>query len=302
MVDFAFEQSDLVTGSVSPFLEMGAYEALWCERGTTFKRLAERFVQCPECLPSDFVDRDVAYGHAEFVNQEFERAGVGSFGVQISGAGDYPMKLRDAAYPVELLYYQGWWDLVHSPAVAVVGTRKPTSEGLTRTAKLVRSLVADGITVVSGLAAGIDRRAHETALEENGRTFAVIGTPLSQCYPRENSDLQRHIAEEYLVVSQVPVRRYSQQNYRSNRSFFPERNATMSALTDATVIVEASDTAGTLYQARSALRQNRKLFIFDDCFAIESITWPAELEKRGAIRVREYDDIRQQISTTLDAN
>ncbi len=299
MVDLTLQQSDLVTGAVSPFLEMGAYEALWCERGTTFESLAHRFALCPECLPSDFVDHDVAYNHAEFVHQEFERVGVAGFGVQINGTGDYPVKLRDAANPVELLYYQGWWDLVHSPAVAVVGTRKASSEGLAVTADLVRSLVGDDITVVSGLAAGVDRRAHETALEENGRTFAVIGTPLSESYPSEHANLQRYLADHYLVVSQVPVKRYGQQDYRSNRSFFPERNATMTALTDATVIVEVSDTAGTLHQARAALRQNRKLFIFDNCFANEAITWPAEMEKRGAIRVREYDDIRQHLSTTV---
>ena len=300
MLGLTLKDSDFLAGAVYPSLEMGAYEALWCERGATFKRMAERFAQCPDCLPSDFVDGDIAYDHAKFVNGAFERAGISSFGVQINRAGEYPSKLRDAAYPVELLYYQGWWDLVHSPAVAVVGTRKPSLGGLARTARLVRLLVADGITVVSGLAAGIDQKAHETALEANGRTFAVIGTPLSESYPKEHADLQRYLGEHFLVVSQVPVRRYSEQDYRSNRSFFPERNVTMSALTDATVIVEASDTSGTLYQARAALRQNRKLFILDNCFVNESVTWPADMEKRGAIRVREYDDIRQHLSSTLD--
>ena len=102
------------------------------------------------------------------------------------------------------------------------------------------------IPLYQGLAAGIDRVAHETAIEEGGRTIAVIGTPLSHAYPKANQELQRDIAKNFLVVSQVPVKRYESQDYRRNRSFFPERNVTMSALTEATVIVEASETSGTL--------------------------------------------------------
>lgn len=302
MLGLAIDNNDFVTGAVSPFLEMGAYEALWCEKGATFKRMAERFAQCKDCLPSHFVDPAVAYEHAQFVTDTFEHAGVTNYGVQIHGAGEYPLKLRDAAHPVEMIYYQGWLDLAHSPAIAVVGTRNPTREGLKRTEKLVRLLVKDDFTVVSGLAAGIDRKAHETALNVDGRTFAVIGTPLSEAYPKENADLQRYLGENFLIVSQVPVQHYGRQDYRSNRSFFPERNITMSALTDATVIVEASDTSGTLHQARAAIRQNRKLFILDNCFVNPKFTWPARMEQKGAIRVREYDDILQHLSPEMDEN
>ena len=302
MPSLPIENPDFINGAVSPFLEMGAYEALWCEQGATFRRMAERFAGCEGCLPSRFVDRDIAYDSAQFVHDRFERSGVGNYGIQVNGAGEYPLKLRDAAYPVELVYYQGWWDLVQSPAVAVVGTRNPTPDGLRRTEKLVRLLVRDDFTVVSGLAAGIDRKAHETAITESGRTFAVIGTPLSEFYPKDHAELQRYLGEQFLLVSQVPLQRYSRQDYRSNRSFFPERNITMSALTDATVIIEAGNTSGTLHQARAALRQNRKLFILDNCFTNPNLTWPAEMEKNGAIRVREYDDILEHLSSKVDEN
>ena len=145
----------------------------------------------------------------------------------------------------------------------------------------MRALVADDFTVVSGLAAGIDRMAHETAIEENGRTIAVIGTPLSHTYPREHGALQRHISEHFLLVSQVPVKRYESQDYRRNRLFFPERNVTMSALTEATVIVEAGETSGTLIQARAALRQGCKLFILDSCFRNPRLTWPPGSPRRA---------------------
>ena len=117
------------------------------------------------------------------------------------------------------------------------------------------------------------RRRHKAALDAGGQTIAVIGTPIGDIYPKENADLQEHIAENHLLISQVPVLRYGQQDYRSNRAFFPERNATMSALTEATIIVEAADTSGTLTQARAAVHQGRKLFILNSCFERDDIAW-----------------------------
>ena len=289
------ENSSFEARAISPFREMGAYEALWCQKGTTFNSLARRFESNPGRLPSDFVPPDEAQECGAFVFSKFQEAGI-KFGVRVHGAGEYPVKLRDAAHPVEVLYYEGWWDLAASRSVAVVGTRTPSEAGLRRARQLVRHLVEDDFTVVSGLAAGIDTMAHRTAIELCGRTIAVIGTPLSHTYPHENTELQRRIAEDFLVVSQVPLKRYESQTYLSNRSFFPERNATMSALTEATIIVEASETSGTLFQARAALRQGRKLFILDNCFQNPELTWPARYEARGAIRVKDYDDIRDTLS------
>ena len=291
-----FEVNDFEARAVSPLRELGAYEALWADNRTSFKSLSEQFAERPGAVPSDFVSEVKAAECAEFVLRRFQEAEVHRFGVRVYGAGDYPEKLRDAAHPVELLYYQGWWDLVDSRCVAVVGSRKPSDEGIARTRKLVRALVEDNFTIVSGLAAGIDTAAHEAALQMEGRTLAVIGTPLSHTYPRENLALQRRLADEYLVISQVPVRRYEQQDWRYNRVFFPERNVTMSALTEATIIVEAGETSGTLYQARAALQQNRKLFILDSCFRNPKLTWPHKYAEKGAIRVKDYDDIRQHLS------
>ena len=298
-MELPLDKSGFESRAVSPFREMGAYEALWTELKTTFKSLAKRFAQNPGCLPSDFVPPDRAQECAVFVKERFADAGIDRFGVRVFGAGEYPDKLRHAAHPVECLYYRGWWDLVASPSIAVVGARKPSQDGLERTERLVRYLVEDNFTVVSGLATGIDRVAHETAIREGGRTIAVIGTPLSHAYPKENASLQNDIAENFLVISQVPVKRYESQDYRRNRAFFPERNITMSALTEATIIVEAGETSGTLFQARAALKQGRKLFILDSCFRSSTLTWPEKLAKKGAIRVRDYEDVRQHLSTAI---
>ncbi len=287
-----------VAQAVSPLLELGAYEALWDEKGATFKTLSERFEKERGALPSDFVPASRARAYADYVVRRFKETGVTHFGVRVHGAGEYPDKLRDAAHPVEVLYYRGYWDLVYSRSVAIVGTRNPSPEGRSRTRKLVRSLVEDDFTIVSGLAAGVDTEAHMTALAEGGRTIAVIGTPLSFAYPRTNAELQEKIGRDFLVISQVPVQRWEKQDHRLNRFFFPERNITMSALTEATVIVEAGETSGTLIQARAALAQKRKLFILESNFSKPGLTWPQRFEEKGAIRVRSYEDVKRHLSAT----
>jgi DNA processing protein len=120
--------------------------------------------------------------------------------------------------------------------------------------------------------------------------------PITEYYPKENKDLQDFIAKNFLLVSQVPIVRYYQQNFKSNRIFFPERNATMSAISQATVIVEAGETSGSLTQARAALHQGRKLFILDSCFQNPGLTWPKRFEKQGAIRGSDYDDIKNALT------
>jgi DNA recombination-mediator protein A len=150
--ELALEETDFESRAISPLRELGAYEALWDKPDTTFKTLSEKFAARPHAVPSDFVPPGKAREYADFVQRRFREAEVTRFGVRVHGAGEYPQKLRDAAHPIELLYYQGWWDLAESRSVAVVGTRKPTLDGEARTRQLVRKLVKDGFTVALGLA------------------------------------------------------------------------------------------------------------------------------------------------------
>lgn len=285
-----------VAPPIEPSKEMGAYEALWTREGITFKKIAEFFSGHQGRTPAELVAPEDIERAASEVLQHFEKAGIEDFGVTVHGTASYPDKLRDAKYPIEFYYHQGNQELAFThKSVAVVGARKPSEDGLKRTRKLVRLLAQHDFTIFSGLAEGVDTEAHKTAIRAGGRTVAVIGTPLTEVYPKANRGLQKHIADEHLVVSQVPVLRYANQNYQWNRLFFPERNATMSALADATVIVEASETSGTLIQARAALYQGRKLFILDSCFQNPNITWPERFAKRGAVRVRDFEDILREL-------
>lgn len=287
--------SQSVVDALSPYREMAAYEALWGSAHASFKTIADMFRSAPNAVPSELVPPKEVDRYVEAIEEIRRRFNVERFGVRVRGLDEYPTKLLVARNPVEVLYYQGYWELVNTPCVAVVGSRKPSDDGVRRARKLADCLVKDGYTVVSGLAEGIDTAAHMQAIESGGNTIAVIGTPLSHVYPKSNESLQALIREKYLLISQVPFKRYLDQDYRINRGFFPERNITMSALTLATVIVEASDTSGTLFQARAAIAQGRKLFILDSCFRNPSITWPAKYEQQGAIRVSDYEEIRENL-------
>lgn len=283
-----------ISAPLDAALELGAYEALWSQQSASFKTIAERFRANPGLRPSDLVPAEEARAVANRVLAKL-RERTGRFDVRVHGETEYPERLRDATHPLELFYFQGNWALASTPAVAIVGTRKPSAEGVERARFLARKLVEDRYTIVSGLAEGIDTAAHSSAIEAGGQTIAVIGTPLGEVYPKSNAALQEKISRDYLLISQVPVERYAAQTFRTNRFFFPERNKTMSALTEATVIVEAGETSGTLVQAREALKQKRKLFIMNSCFERGDLTWPKRFEEEGAIRVHSYADVRREL-------
>lgn len=163
-----------------------------------------------------------------------------------------------------------------TPKVSIVGSRKASDEALRRAVKLARILVAHGAVVVSGLAEGVDTAAHRAAIAGNGRTIAVVGTPLDQVYPRRNAALQAEIARNHLVVSQfapgTPVRRHN----------FPIRNRTMALIVEASVIVEAGDTSGSLSQGWEALRLGRMLFIMASILKRRDLKWPDKMVEYGA--------------------
>ncbi len=160
--------------------------------------------------------------------------------------------------------------------VSVVGSRNASRLGLKRTRSLVKELVDHDFVVVSGLAKGIDTAAHAAALEFNGRTVAVLGTPLDICYPSANTDLKQRIEVDHAVVSQFPC------GTPFNRRNFPLRNKTMALLSDATFIVEASENSGTRFQGWEGLRLGRDVFILENVADNTALTWPSEMIKYGA--------------------
>lgn len=166
------------------------------------------------------------------------------------------------------IWYSGNLDVLRRPAVSVVGAREVSTEGAARARRIARHLAEAGVTVVSGLAAGVDTHALNSAMSVGGKVAAVIGTPLTQAYPAENAKLQEAIYREHLLISQFG------EGTRVFRTNFPARNRLMASLTLGTVIIEASDSSGTLHQAVECTRLNRWLFVVRSVVDDPGLTWP----------------------------
>jgi DNA processing protein len=283
--------SAIFSNVLSPYEEMIAFEALWAKKGMTDKKMSELFTG--NKTPSEVLKQQ--YGLLESRErkevEEFLSKKLGTFGVCVNGSFNYPDKLQEAEHPVELFYYKGDLTLLDEPSLSVVGAREASPDGLKRAAQMARKLVENNFVVVSGLAKGVDTSALKSAIEAGGKVIGVIGTPISEYYPAENRELQDEVAKNHLLVSQVPFYRYHKEPFNNRRFYFPKRNITMSAVSLGSIIIEASDTSGTLTQARAAVMQKRKLFILNSCFEKKDITWPLKYEKKGAIRVKEFSDV-----------
>jgi len=168
------------------------------------------------------------------------------------------------------VFYAGDPDLLKRRCIAVIGARKASDMGRRRARQLGRQLAEAGVVVVSGLADGIDTEALSGAIEAGGQVVAVIGTSLDEAYPAKNKALQETIYRDHLLISQFAA---GSRVYPSN---FPARNRTMAALSDASVVIEASDTSGTLHQAVECQRLDRWLVIARSVVDDPDLTWPAK--------------------------
>lgn len=189
---------------------------------------------------------------------------------------DFPAQLREIQEMPPILFWQGTLQQTDR-AVSVVGTRRPTGEALDFARYVSQGLVDSGLSVVAGLALGIDTAAHEAALAAGGRTVAVIGTGIRRSYPPGNEQLQYRIAREGLLLSQ-----FWPDAAPSKRSF-PMRNAIMSGYGRASIIVEAGETSGTRIQARLAVAHGRPVILSRS--VATSTSWGREYTGRPGVVV-----------------
>lgn len=199
---------------------------------------------------------------------------------------DYPTNLRQAYDRPPYLFIRGELRPEDERALAVVGTRSASPAGIDQAERFARDLVEHGVTVISGLARGIDTAAHEATLAAGGRTIAVLGTGIEIVYPRENVDLAQRIVDSGgALVSQFPP------EAPPTRFRFPLRNRTMSGLALGTIVIEASHTSGARMQARIALEHGKRAFLVSGLVSHER--WAqAFLEKRpGANEVASADEV-----------
>jgi DNA processing protein len=202
---------------------------------------------------------------------------------------EYPANLRLVPNLPPFLFVRGELRDEDVRSVAVVGTRDASEAGLRRAQRMSQMLVERGVTVISGLARGIDAAAHRAALDAGGRTIAVFGTGITKCYPSENRGLAEEITGHGALVSQFwPTR-------SPGKDTFPRRNVVTSGLSQGTVVIEASRTSGAKMQARLALEHGKKVFLVKSLVTDQQ--WAKDyVAKRGAIEVADVDEVIRHLA------
>ncbi len=201
------------------------------------------------------------------------------------GYAGYPPPLASVTSPPPLLYFRGDWQPSDTGAVAIVGSRSCTGYGKRIAEQIAKGLVRANITVVSGLARGIDGAAHRAARDAGGRTIAVLAGGLSEIYPPEHSDLANEIAACGALISETPM------TVAPQPGMFPARNRIISGLCRAVVVIEANARSGALITARHALEQGREVFAVPGNVDSAASAGCLELIRNGARLVRSSEDI-----------
>ncbi len=201
---------------------------------------------------------------------------------------EYPRNLKCINDPPIILYVKGSLLPEDSLGIAIVGSRRASFYGLTNAEKFAADLTASGFTVISGMARGIDTRAHRGALKSGGRTIAVIGSGLRNIYPQENKGLVEEIAAKGAVISEFPV------NAGPLKQNFPRRNRVISGLSLGVLVVEACRNSGALITADFALEQGRDVFAIPGKIDLPSSCGTNELIKQGAKLTASIEDILEE--------
>ncbi len=235
--------------------------------------------------------RNIASGCSfeDAVDQQQKVITAGARIISIQDA-DYPQQLREIFDPPLLLYAMGRTDLLNSYSIAIVGTRRPTPYGMAATERLSADLARTGLTIVSGMARGIDTAAHTAALREEGNTLAVLGCGVDVLYPADNRKLYQEIAQRGLLISEFPM---GAPAYPQN---FPIRNRIVSGLSLGVLIVEGAQHSGSGITARLAMDQGREVFAIPGNITSKMSWGPNLLIKAGGAKlVQEWSDVTNEL-------
>jgi len=232
------------------------------------------------------------------ISLEEEMEKLESYGIKVLTFRDpdYPSRLKEIYDYPPLIYVRGSLLPEDEWCLAVVGTRKATVYGRQAAEEIVADLARNNITIVSGLARGIDSIAHQSALEAGGRTIAVFASGLDIVYPAENATLARNIIQQGAIISEFPL------GTKPRRENFPLRNRIMSGLSLGVLVVEADDTSGALITANRALEQNREVFAVPGSILAPTSRGTNHLIQEGAKLIRDYSDILEELNLTAIAH
>ncbi len=230
----------------------------------------------------EVLEKDSPFDLAAKIRQEASKLGAE---IITRDSGQYPETLREIYSPPGAFFAEGEILAADSLAVAIVGMRRPTDYGRRVARGLAADLARKGVTIVSGMAYGIDAEAHRATLEAGGRTIAVLGCGLTQNYPADHKELRQEIAANGAVVSEFHLRAHPR------KENFPRRNRLISGLSLATIVVEAAQRSGALLTARLALEQGREVMAVPGPVHTQKSTGCHRLLKEGAHLVENADDI-----------
>ena len=230
-----------------------------------------------------------AQGHAGPAFDQMERARLSAWMTHRSPL--YPAGLRHLTDPPDVLYYRGdpaRWQKVET-AVTIVGTRRPSSDGRHLAGRFAHCLAQSGISIISGFARGIDTAAHRSSLHTGSPPMAILACGIDYCYPAENQELFRSIAEQGLVLSEYPPGQPPLPHH------FPERNRLLAALAAAVLLVEAPARSGALLTVDHALNLGRLVFVLPG--PVDHINYQGNLKrlKEGAILITSPRDLLEQL-------
>jgi DNA processing protein len=249
-------------------------------------------------LRPEAIESIMAHDLFERAAQEIERVRSLGADILLLDDGVYPQLLREIFDPPITLYVQGAWSIcLEEPCVAIVGSRRSSTYGQNAATMLARDLGSRGVTIISGLARGIDAAAHRGALEAGGRTVAVMGTGLDQVYPRDHRKLAEEILEQGgALVSEFPLETPpAPQN-------FPYRNRVISGLSLGVLIVEAAENSGSLITARLALEQGREVFaVPGNITSRNSFGTNYLIKGAGAKLVQQWQDVVMELPAEIAA-
>ncbi len=269
--------------------------------GTTlFIRLLARFktpgevLRASEAALEDVVGKNLAQRirqYKEFVDLEGQMRDIGKYDVRFITLDDpaYPLRLAEIYDPPLALFTRGTLHESDRYGVAIVGTRGATGYGLRMAERLGAELAARGITVVSGMAQGIDTAAHRGALSSGGRTIAVLGCGVDVVFPAENADLMQRIIQHGCVASPFPM------GMKALKGNFPQRNRIISGLSLGVIVVEAPPGSGALITARHAAEQGREVFAVPGQAGQRNSMGPHALIREGAKLVESVEDVLAEL-------
>lgn len=267
-----------------------------------FQRLLERFGNAESAwraTPAELAAAGLSLKMIERLVAVREKADLSLIWDQIHAKGiqvltwmddTYPQRLKEIEQPPPVLYLRGALSVEDSWAVAIVGTRRVTPYGRQVTEEIASFLAANGITIVSGLARGVDAIAHQAALKAGGRTLAVLGSGVDKIYPPENRSLAEKIFEHGAVMSDyVP-------GTSPEASNFPPRNRIISGLSMAVIVVEAGETSGALITAEFAAEQGREVFAIPGNILAPQSKGTNKLIQRGAHPLLSANDVMEALN------